>query len=113
MKRRFRLTKSTDFQRVRRYGRSYAHPLLVLIVLPNQIEASRFGVLAGRSIGKAVGRNRAKRLLRAALQSSFSEIMTGWDIVLIARLPIKNVAFHQVQEALHSLLHRAGLLREV
>ncbi len=113
MKRRFRLTKSTDVQRVRRYGRSYAHPLLVLIALSNQTDVSRFGITAGRSVGKAVQRNRAKRLLRAAVQSSSPEIVAGWDIVLIARLPTKDASYYQVQSALVTLLRRASLLQEV
>jgi ribonuclease P protein component len=113
VKRKFRLTRSTDFQRVRRLGKSYAHPLIVLIALPNELDdQSRIGIAAGRSVGNAVRRNRAKRLLRAAIQPYLSSLMSGWDLVLIARRPLAEVKYHQAQNALASLLHRAGLLQE-
>ncbi|MBN1149432.1 MAG: ribonuclease P protein component [Anaerolineales bacterium] len=113
MKRRFRLTKSTNFQRVRRLGKSYAHPLVVLLALPNQAERSRFGVAAGRALGGAVQRNRAKRLIRAALQPCLAAVPAGWDIVLIARRPLAEASFQQTRAAIVSLLRRAELLREI
>ena len=112
MKRRFRLRSSIDFQRVRRFGKSYAHPLVVLIALPNQLEITRFGFAAGRSVGKAVQRNRAKRLMRAAVSMHISTIGPGWDLVLIARRPMAEASFSQTQTAISDLLHRAHLLME-
>jgi ribonuclease P protein component len=110
VKRKFRLSKSTDFQRVRRLGKSYAHPLIVLIVLTNQEEQTRFGVTAGRSVGNAVRRNRAKRLIRAALNPHLDSIASGWDVVLIARRPIVEAGYQQVAQAISELLKRAGLI---
>ena len=111
MKRRFRLTKSKDFQQVQRYGKSYAHPLLVLKTSPNQQTISRIGVIAGRSVGKAVQRNRAKRLLRAAVMSFMDSITPGWDIILIARNATTKSNLKDIQAALESLLERALLLQ--
>ena len=113
MKRRFRLTKSTDFQRVRRLGKSYAHPLVVLVCLENQESITRWGVVAGKSVGGAVQRNRAKRLLRAAIQPVLNEVQSGWDLILIARHPLVNVDFNQVLSALLQLLRRACVMREL
>lgn len=110
VKRSFRLKKSTEFQRVRRYGSSYAHPLIVLVVLPNDLASARFGFVAGRSLGNAVKRNRAKRLMRAALQPLIRDITPGWDFVLVARLPVLGASFAQLQAALIELLRRANLL---
>jgi ribonuclease P protein component len=97
---------------VRQFGKSYAHPFLVLVVMPNQEETSRFGITAGRSVGKAVQRNRAKRRLRAALQSYLSLVSPGWDVVLIARRPMLEAAFPKIQAATAMLLQRAGVLDE-
>jgi ribonuclease P protein component len=113
VKRRFRLTSSADFQRVRQQGKSYAHPLLVLVVLPNQGEQTRCGVAAGRSVGKAVQRNRAKRLLRSAIGPQLLALLPGWDVILIARHPILKATFGQTQAALLTLLQRAKLLQEI
>lgn len=117
MKRRFRLTRSVDFKRVRRLGKSYAHPLLVLVALPQEamdevVQGDRIGVTAGRSVGNAVKRNRAKRLIRAALQPYLSSILPGWDMVFIARQPLAEATFQQTQTALFSLLRRAHILKE-
>lgn len=110
MERKFRLTRSTDFQRVRRFGKSYAHPLLVLVTYSSEHQEVRCGVAAGRSLGKAVQRNRAKRLLRSAIQPHLASLSPGWDLVLIARQPILEASFPQIQAALQTLLRRAHLL---
>ena len=112
MNRRFRLTRSGDFQRVRRLGKSYAHPLIVLIVLPGQEGMLRVGVAAGRAVGKAVRRNRAKRLLRAAIQPHLQDLVSGRDMVLIARRPMAEATFQQTQAALYNLLRRSGLFQK-
>ncbi len=112
MKQKFRLIKSSDFKRVRRLGKSYAHPLLVLIKHPNDIEKSRFGIVSGRSLGHAVERNRAKRRLREVIRPILTKIPPGWDIILLARKPIANARFEDISSAVVTLLGRAGLLNE-
>ena len=110
MKRRFRLTKSSEFERVRRTGKSYAHPLIVLIAQSTPEQATRVGVSAGRSIGNAAERNRAKRRMRAAIQPLLADLLPGWDLILIARRPILEADYSQVQAALLQLLQRSSLL---
>lgn len=110
MKRDLRLRKSTDFRRVRRIGKSYVHPLMVLVALQNGTEHTRIGVAAGKSIGNAVARNRAKRLLRAAAVSHYQRIHPGWDLILIARAPMAKSKLNEILPALLTLLQRAHLL---
>jgi ribonuclease P protein component len=111
VKRRFRLTKSTDFKRVRRFGKSYAHPLIVLIALPNDQERSRVAVSAGRSLGIAVERNRAKRILRECIRPLLPVIAPGWDILLLARKPLSRARLADASLALKKLLSQANLIR--
>lgn len=112
MQRQFRLTRSTDFKRVRRDGKSNAHPLVVLIALENQLSTTRVGVTAGKRVGNAVIRNRAKRLMRAAARELHPQIKNGYDLIIIARKPIIQSKMPQVREALHNLLQRAQLLED-
>lgn len=112
MNRRFRLTRSTDFERVRRTGKSYAHPLIVLVIAPQPGGNIRFGVAAGRAVGSAVQRNRAKRLLRHAARQFLPQMKPGWDAVLIARRAMAEATFQQTVTALADLLRRARLLQE-
>ncbi len=114
MKKAVRLTRSTDFKRVRRYGKSYAHPLLVLIVSrDDSLSALRCGVTAGRSVGRAVERNRAKRRIRAAVDQIVLSLCPGWEVVIVARKPIVDSSFEAIQQALNQVLKRARLFAEV
>lgn len=96
---------------MRREGRSWAHPLLVLCASPNDLEHSRFGFSASHWVGKAVVRNRAKRLMREVTRLRQGEIKEGWDLVFIARNPIREANFKQVDQAVEQLLKRADLLK--
>jgi len=97
---------------VRRLGKSFAHPLIVLIALPNGMEQSRFAVSAGRTVGNAVQRNRAKRLIRAVLHPLVPVVNPGWDLLIIARKPIATATFSDTYKALVYLLDRANLVHE-
>lgn len=110
MNRNLRLTQSTDFKRVRRFGKSYAHPLVVLVILPANGERTRIGVTAGQSVGNAVHRNRAKRLLREAIRPILSNLKPGWGIVLIAREPILEAKLTDIQISLQQLFSKAKLI---
>jgi len=109
MERRMRLRRTSDVRRVYDEGRSWAHPLLVLVARSNGLNFSRVGVTASRRLGGAVARNRAKRLMREAARCLYSQFGVGWDVMLIARARILKVKEPQVEEALSSLLRRAGL----
>jgi len=110
VKNHFRLTRSTDFKRVRRYGKSYAHPLVVLYTTASGELLSRVGVTAGRWVGGAVERNRAKRLLREAVRSLYPQILPGNDLLFIARAPLPAANLSLTQAALMSVLQRAKLI---
>lgn len=110
MQRRYRLTRSTDIQRVQRFGKSYAHPLMVLKTLASELPGFRLGIIAGRLVGGAVRRNRAKRLMRAAIRPLFPDINPGWDIILIARKTLFEASMLEIRSAISSLLKNSQLL---
>jgi ribonuclease P protein component len=109
--RQHRLKREEDFARVRAEGRSWSHRLLVLVARPNELGYARFGFVVPRRLGKAVVRNRARRLLREAARLLLPIIEGGWDIVLIAREPIRGLKMQQVRDALEQTLRRAGIAR--
>jgi len=110
--RRFRLSRSEDFKRVRRTGKSYAHPLVVLVVQASGKIAphTRVGVAAGKTTGTAVHRNRAKRLLREAMRPLIPSLASGWDLILIARPALVTATLIDTRSALLNLLQRARIL---
>lgn len=114
MQARLRLRRRADFARVRAEGKSWRHRLAILSVAPRGDGAgggsNRYGIITSRRIGKAVKRNRARRLLREVLRQNHPYIHAGYDIVLIARAAIVGRKFAEVNDAVQSLLKQAGLL---
>jgi ribonuclease P protein component len=110
MNRRYRLTNSSDFKRVRHTGQSFAHPLVLLIVSKNQLDHARFGFTAGKSVGNAVERNRAKRRLREAFRLLLPRIAPGWDVIAIARPTILSATWDELISVISTKLDRAGLI---
>ena len=112
MKRRHRLTDKERFRQVKQAGTSFAHPLLVVCLLPNEQPVSRCGFTVSRRIGKAVIRNRARRRMNEAVRLLWDLVEPGWDVVWIARPAINDAEFLELQNACARLLRRARLLRE-
>ena len=103
------IRKTAQYAVVYGEGRLWANSLLVVKALPNGLALSRYGFSISRRVGKAVTRNRVKRLLREILRASPIEI--GWDVVVIARPATAAIDYDSLSKAVRDLLLRAGLLR--
>lgn len=106
-----RLRSNSDFQRVYRSGRSWAHPLLVLHVLPRP-EGCRIGISTSKKLGKAVQRNRVRRRIREIVRAELPGWKPGFDAVIAARAPASEAEFSELRDALQELARRARLNRE-
>jgi len=106
------LRRGAEFQTVWDSGKSWSHPLIILRARANGMDKSRFGFVAGKKVGQAVRRNRAKRLLREAVRQRLPKIVKGWDLVWIARGGAEKAEYRAVDEAVEQLLKRAKLSSE-
>jgi ribonuclease P protein component len=109
-----RLSRSAEFERVYRQGRSTANRHLVLYAFPNSTsEPPRLGLSVSRKVGGAVERNRVKRLLREAFTRHEPELRAGHDVVVVARPSaaelVERDGLEGVDAALAELIAKAGL----
>jgi ribonuclease P protein component len=72
---------------------------------------SRAAWIAGRKVGSAVARNRARRVLREAWNALVVEVPAGYDMVIVARPDIRGAKTQDVVEELAQTLARAGVTR--
>jgi ribonuclease P protein component len=117
--RRQRLSRSAEFDRVYREGRSHASRYLVVYSFPREDaepdDELRLGVSVGRKVGGAVERNRVKRLLREAFWASSEGLRPRHDFVIVARPDLAELAERDgeagVERALREVLGNAGLVQ--
>jgi len=103
------LTKPQQYALVYSEGSSWASNLLVMKALPNDLTISRYGLSVSKRVGKAVVRNRVKRLLREILRTM--PLKSGWDVVFIVRPVAATASYASLKRAVEGLLSRAQLLK--
>jgi ribonuclease P protein component len=89
-----RLSRSAEFERVYRQGRSVGNRFLVLYTFPRAgaADGPRLGLSVSRKVGGAVDRNRVKRLLREAFASESERVPADRDLVVVARPAARELA---------------------
>ncbi|GAC1444017.1 MAG: ribonuclease P protein component [Chloroflexota bacterium] len=108
----FRLKRSKEFAKVRRFGRSTGSPLVAIYVLRTRSSQCRIGFSVSKRVGKATIRNRVKRLLREATRQQLHNVRPGCDMVLIARPAAAHASYSQVAETVAYVLRKSGATQE-
>jgi ribonuclease P protein component len=79
------LTKRRDFESVFKEGATLSSKYLVMYARPNKLSFNRLGLSVGKKVGKAVTRNRVKRLLRESMRQLLKDGVFNYDFVIVAR----------------------------
>jgi len=105
-----RLTKRSQYLLVYQQGKAWVNRLLVVKALPNGLSLNRYGSSVTKKVGKAVQRNRLKRLIREIIR--MQSLKQGWDIVFIVRPRAVDADYHQLKQSISKLLTQAQLLED-
>ena len=104
------LKQNTEFRGAYYRGKSFVHPLIIAYVRKNRVGIARVGITTGKKLGKAVQRNRCRRLIREAFRHLVAEIDGGYDVVFVARAATVTSCEQKVEKAMRDLLKKAGVL---
>ena len=112
MKRTLSLKKSNDFQRVLQRGKWYNGKLVSIYMLKNNFDRNFLGIAVGKKAGKAVKRNKIKRIIREAYRQFDSDILTGNTIVIVWKTKnlYESLNFCTIKEDMLKCFSKAGIL---
>lgn len=102
------LKNPREIQKVKQEGESVANPLAILVTKTNDFQVIRYAVIASRTVGGAVQRNRCKRRLRARAVENLKRLEVGMDCVLIARKRLLYAEPREVDTAVQDLFNRVS-----
>ena len=106
MKQFISLKNSLEFGNVYKRGKSYANKYLVMYITDNNLEMNRLGISVSKKVGNSVVRHRITRLIREAYRLHQNELITGKDIVVVARVNSNGHDYWDIESA---FLHLAKL----
>jgi ribonuclease P protein component len=106
-----RLRSTSEFEETYKQRRSHAGRFMVLWLRRGEGASLRLGVVASKTIGKAVQRNRAKRRLREAWRINRHYLAGDCDVVLVARRNILTAEWPDIIDELAWLTRKVGLHR--
>lgn len=99
-----------NFEAVYAGGRSFVNRNLVLYVLRDENSGGKVGFAAGKKLGGAVIRNRARRLLRETFRLNQNKIRTDCALILVARKNLVGADLATAEKSFLELCRRAKIL---
>ncbi|WP_368502930.1 ribonuclease P protein component [Alkalihalophilus sp. As8PL] len=113
MRKEQRIKKNEEFSSVFKKGQSVANRQFVLYSLKKEGQANfRIGLSVSKKVGNAVVRNRIKRYVRTVFLTYQEELPPNYDFVIIARHPVAEMDFHQVESSLKHVLKKARHIKK-
>jgi ribonuclease P protein component len=107
-----RLRHPHEFQHVFRHGKKLVTPTFILHLLPTSASCSRLGMAVSKRVGKAVVRNRVKRLIRELFRQHKGMFQPTCDVVFVARHRAAEASLEEFTRQFLSLLRRCQFPRD-
>lgn len=104
------LKENRDFRKIYNRGKSFVTPVLVIYVFKKKYGDTRIGITTSKKIGKAVQRNRARRVVMAAYRQIYPRLNSGYDLIFVARGKTPYVKSTDVLRCMEKQLKKAGVL---
>ena len=104
------ITGNRDFQRIYRRGKSCVSPGLVTYATKNKYNNLRIGITTSKKVGKAVRRNRSRRLIRAAFSHIDVPADAPFDIIFVARTKTSYLKSYDVEKYMRDHLRQLGVI---
>ncbi|MGM0508399.1 MAG: ribonuclease P protein component [Fusobacteriota bacterium] len=109
------IKKNREFQKIYNYGKKYFGKYLLIIILPNNLNYNRLGVVASKKTGNAVVRNKIKRIFREIFRLNINKISGNYDIVIISKYhtgnKIKSLDYKKIESDFLRVLKKAKVLK--
>lgn len=102
---------NNEFRRVYKRGQTFVHPALVTYIIKNRKDCCRIGITTSKKIGKAVKRNRARRIITAAWRNLLPEVGGCYDIVFVARTKTTKLKSTDIEQIMKRQLISAGAIK--
>jgi ribonuclease P protein component len=104
------IKKDADFREVYRNGKSIANKHLVMYKHENKLDEIRIGISISKKVGKAVVRNRIRRMIKEVYRLEIDgKIKKGYDIVFIARNPSKDATYKELEMSIKHLIKKSNV----
>lgn len=104
------LNCNSDFRRLYNRGKAVTDPALVIYYSKNRAGICRIGITTSKKIGNAVERNRSRRLIREAFRQVAPSVVSGYDIVFVARSKTKYVKSTRLEEIMRRAFLQEGII---
>ena len=104
------IKQNYEFRRAYSRGKSFFSPYLITYCFRKKYGGIKIGITSGKKIGKAVARNRCRRVIREAFRSIYPELRGNWDLVFVARTATIYKKSTDIAVIMRKQLREAGLL---
>ncbi len=107
----YTIKKNYEFKRTLDKGKFYGSNTIQIFIKQNNKKINRIGIAISTKVGKAVKRNRIKRLIREVYRDNNKSIKQGYDFVVLwnKKTAIEEANYYNIKDSMKKILERAEL----